>query len=181
MENWKCISGLENLYQISNLGRIRSVSRKTLMKNGHYISCKGRVLKCSPKRKGYLYCRITALGVKRNVMIHRAVAETFIPNPENKKQVNHIDGNKFNNAVDNLEWCTASENISHGFKHGLIPALRGEKNGSSKATESQALRVISLLKDGILKHRQIADKVGVSKNIVKDISRGKTWRHLQIN
>ena len=69
--------------------------------------------------QGYLYCTLTKNGVQTNVLVHRVLAEAFIPNPENKKYVNHIDGNKTNNALSNLEWCTSKENCLHAYTTGL--------------------------------------------------------------
>lgn len=79
----------------------------------------GRILKQKKNHKGYLVCGISIKGKYKDISIHRAVAETFIPNPNNYAQVNHIDGDKTNNCVDNLEWCTASQNMQHAVKTGL--------------------------------------------------------------
>jgi hypothetical protein len=99
-EIWKDINGTDGLYQISNLGRVKSFCRG-----------KERILKIHDNGKGYY---IVSLGRKRkDVKVHRLVAKEFIPNPKNKKEVNHIDGNTKNNSVNNLEWVTHSENCIH--------------------------------------------------------------------
>ena len=108
-EIWKDVKGYEGLYQISNLGRVRS-----------FIKCKAhpnvpRIMKLHPNRKGYLKCHL----FNKLVSVHRLVAEAFISNFENKPQVNHKDGNKQNNCVDNLEWATNSENQIHANANGL--------------------------------------------------------------
>jgi len=110
-EEWKDIEGYEGLYQVSTLGRVRSLPR---------ISCQGHPLKGGYRkpqnRSGYLSICLHKEGVWSKYLMHRLVATTFIPNPENKPEVNHIDGNKHNNRVENLEWCTKSENLMHASK-----------------------------------------------------------------
>jgi hypothetical protein len=113
-ELWKDIKGSIN-YQISNRGRIRSKDKTTIRKNGKKITTKGRLLKTSTDTKGYIRVQIP----NRTIKIHRAVAEAFIENPLNLPEVNHIDGNKSNNDVSNLEWCTHKNNIKHAIETGL--------------------------------------------------------------
>lgn len=108
-EIWKPIKGYEGQYDVSNLGNIRSLS--------YHQTEKIKKLSPFPDKKGYLQVDLR----KRSIKVHRIVAETFIPNPENKQQINHIDGNKSNNRVENLEWCTQSENQKHAYKNGLKP------------------------------------------------------------
>lgn len=107
-EIWKDIDGYIGKYQVSNLGKVRSLPRNGTVRYK-------RILKIQTDRKGYNYVSFH----KKKFKVHRLVAEAFIPNPENKPQVNHIDGNKINNCVNNLEWATAQENIQHSLKTGL--------------------------------------------------------------
>lgn len=111
-EIWKDIKGLEGLYQISNLGRVKSLSRFVKVKN-YYIFLKERILKPSKGK----YKRIN-LNYK-SFSVHRLVAEAFIPNPNNYPVINHIDGNKYNNNVSNLEWCTQGYNQKEAYRLGL--------------------------------------------------------------
>ena len=108
-EIWKDIKGYECIYQVSNLGNVKSLDR--LSTNGRRL--KGKLL-AKTNSKGYIKVTLTNKNKSDNRDIHRLVAQAFIPNPENKPQVNHIDEDKTNNTVDNLEWCTAKENINHG-------------------------------------------------------------------
>lgn len=105
-EIWKPIKGYEGLYEVSNLGHVKSVKNNI-------------ILKSSKNHKGYPFVVLYRNGKSKNDRIHRLVAETFIPNHENKPQVNHIDCDKSNNQVNNLEWCDNSENQRHAFRHGL--------------------------------------------------------------
>lgn len=117
-EEWKDISGYEGRYQISNMGRVKSLPR--IIKNG-IGEChkKGRILKPQKAVKGYIRVTLCNEEYCKPFKIHRLVAEHFIPNPENKPQVNHINGDKTDNRVDNLEWCTNGENQLHAYKLGL--------------------------------------------------------------
>ena len=118
-EEWKDISGYEGRYQISNMGRIRSLPR--IVKNG-IGEChkKGKILKPQKAVNGYMRATLCNEKYYKHFKIHRLVAEHYIPNPENKPQVNHINGDKTDNRVDNLEFCTHEENIKHAIKNGLI-------------------------------------------------------------
>lgn len=111
-ERWKPIPGYEGIYEASTLGRIRSVSRYI---NGRWGMTfrKSHILSPNDVHDGYQQVKFSINGVKSQPLLHRLVAETFIPNPMNLPQVNHKDGNKSNNRVENLEWCTASENSLH--------------------------------------------------------------------
>lgn len=121
-EIWKDIKGYENYYQVSNFGRVRSLDREVNanIKNNKKVIKKGKILKCAKDTDGYNTITLSIYNKKRNRKICRLVAETFIPNPNNLPQVNHIDGNKSNDNIENLEWVTASENIIHAVKTGLI-------------------------------------------------------------
>ena len=115
-EVWKDIEGYEGLYQISNLGNVKSLDRTQIQKRGDLYynkKYKGQIIKSHLTHRGYCAVGVTKHNRHKNFSVHRLVARAFIPNPENKPEVNHIDGNKQNNDVRNLEWLTPSENIIH--------------------------------------------------------------------
>lgn len=131
-EIWRDVPGYEGLYKISNYGRI-----KALTKLQGYIMRSERIL--NPRLiKGYYVAHLCKNGIAKNILVHRIVAECFIDNPDSLPVVNHIDGNKQNNNVNNLEWVTYSENTKHAFKLGLATApkywsgKRGKDHCSSK-------------------------------------------------
>ena len=110
-EIWKAIKDYEGKYEVSNLGRVKSLERTSRLNK----KIKEKILAPREHTGGYLRVQLS----RKDFYIHRLVAETFIPNPENKSQVNHIDGNKRNNRVDNLEWNTPLENNLHAIRTGL--------------------------------------------------------------
>jgi hypothetical protein len=115
MEKWKDIKGYEGYYQVSNLGNVKSLDR--VVWNGKVFHKRiGKILK--PKGDRYYELCLTKQGKLKKVYIHRLVAQAFIPNPNNKAEVNHMDGNKVNNHISNLEWCTSKENKKHAWENG---------------------------------------------------------------
>lgn len=128
MEEWKDMIGYEGVYQVSNMGRIKSLFRICETRKGVYRPIRERILKQWVVRK---YMVSPILG--RQTPIHRIVAKHFIPLVDGKTQVNHKDGNKFNNTADNLEWCNQSENTQHAYDMGLIPSRKGESNPNHKS------------------------------------------------
>lgn len=132
IEVWKDIRGYENLYQVSNFGNVRSLDRSIVRKNGEKLTVHGKVLK-PVISKGYCYVRLNNCGVWKDEQVHRLVAEAFISNPNNLPEVNHIDEDKTNNYIDNLEWCSRKYNINYGsrsekFSKSMKGKLSGEKN-----------------------------------------------------
>ena len=117
-EVWKDIKGYEGLYQVSNLGRVKSLARKIKLKQ--YIKdTPEMVMKLDLNRRGYLYVHLCKNGKYKAYRVHRLVADAFVENPEHKEQVNHIDRNVLNNKSCNLEWCTNAENMEHAKKTGF--------------------------------------------------------------
>lgn len=123
-EVWADIEGYEGLYQISNQGATRSLDREVIYPQGHTRIQRGKTLK-PDINNGYECVRLYRDKMGKWKKIHRLVAMAFIPNPENKEQVNHKNGIKNNNRVENLEWNTQLENMQHAAKNGLIPIRKG--------------------------------------------------------
>jgi hypothetical protein len=114
-EIWKDIVGYEGLYQVSNLGRVKSLPKYDRLGRFHNECIKASV----NNGNGYLVVNLKHNGSQQMKTVHRLVAETFLINPTNLTDINHKDGNKSNNVVTNLEWCTRSENMTHAVKNGL--------------------------------------------------------------
>lgn len=112
-EIWKDIEGYEGLYQVSNLGRVRSVDRI----GGRGRRFNGRILKPKVKTGGYLLVNFSKEGKRKMFSVHRLVAQAFIPNPEGLPQINHKDENPSNNRVENLEWCDGKYNCNYGIRN----------------------------------------------------------------
>lgn len=118
IEIWKDISGYEGLYQVSNLGRVKSLARYRSTTIGKDRWYKEKILNNNSFSNGYLFVDLRPRKEKSCFLVHRLVAKEFIPNPSNKKTVNHKDGNRTNNNVSNLEWNTSSENMYHARTQG---------------------------------------------------------------
>lgn len=174
-EIWKDIPGFEGIYQASNIGQIKSLER--IRNGGGSISkcrIKERILKPRKNKVGYLHLMICNNGKRSTHSIHRLVAIAFLPNYLNKPTVNHKNGNKLDNRVENLEWATFSENTNHGFENGLNK--RGELHFLTNLTKSDVLEIRRLSSIGE-KQRVIGDKFGISLKAVSDIVRRKNWKH----
>lgn len=140
-EIWKPVKGYEGFYEVSNTGKVKALQRAVKAHNGWDRTFNERLLtlhssKLTKRHPNPMYHVELWKDNKRAVkMIHRLVAEHFIPNPDGKPQVNHIDGNRANNTVENLEWCTNSENMHHAYKTGLAtPKGRKPVRGKNKIT-----------------------------------------------
>lgn len=176
-EIWKDIEGYEDYYEVSNLGRIRSKSRVAKTRNGRSHTVKSKVLSPGVWKDGYERVRFSVGGKMTGGKVHRFVANAFCPNPENKKEVNHINGVKTDNRACNLEWMTRSENQKHAFDKGLQKPQKGSSNPKSKIDEITALTIKTFIGKKY-SQTKLSELMGVSKWIIQDISRGKTWNHL---
>ena len=122
-EQWRDIAGYEGKYLVSSEGRIKSVDRVTRYSDGRTALIPGKALKPFHNH-GYLRVNLSRENKRKNMLVHRIVAEAFVPNPNGKPEVNHINGDKTDNKAANLEWVTGSENMKHAYKNGLLKLER---------------------------------------------------------
>lgn len=149
-----------------------------------YSEKTGKLKKLSPilTHYGYYDVGLTNSSGTKKICIHRLVAESFIDNSLNLPQVNHIDGNKLNNHVSNLEWCTAKDNLKHARENGLnnskpTPNGKGEKNSRSKLTESLVLEIRQKATEGVT-HKQLGIDYGVAESTISGIVSRIRWAHI---
>lgn len=155
-------------YDVSDTGYVRNRETGTILKPGY----RGK-----PKNP-YQFVILYLNGIATHHSVHRLVAEAFIPNPDDKPQVNHIDGDRFNNAAINLEWVTAQENITHAFKLGLIPIPgKGAKSRNAKYDEALVHKACRLLEKGISVPK-IAKKLGTTEAFIQGIKYGN-WEDVR--
>ena len=150
--------------------------------DGRIFSLKGdnkKELKLSTLRNGYLYVNLYINGQVFRDTVHRIVARAFIPNLENKPVVNHKDGNKTNNNVNNLEWSTYQENATHALYNNLTTNY-GERSPLNKFSEDMIIKVCEMLMEG-LQPKEISDIIGLSQSMVIDIKHQKIWKHITLN
>lgn len=162
IEEWADIKGYENMYQVSNLGRVKSLKRKEEV-----------ILKCKITKSGYREAKLFNVNYK-DFLVHRLVALSFIPNPENKKQVNHIDGDKLNNVVTNLEWVTSKENAIHSIESGLKKV--GSKSTSSKLKQSDVIQIRKLYLTGDYTHDDLGALYNVHPTTIGKMLNGTNWK-----
>jgi len=172
-EIWKDIKGYEDKYQVSSFGRVRSLDRD--------INRKGKILKHCYFSNRYTYVSLCKEGTRSNKLIHRLIAQAFIPNPENYPQINHKNGIKDDNRLENLEWVSQSMNMKHAFKTGLIKwtkeMFEGENNPGSKLNNEKVREIRLKLLQGC-KGTELAKEYGVYSSQIYKIRDNKAWKHL---
>ena len=168
MIRWKDMVGFEDFYCVSEQGDI--LSKRTMGK-----------LSQSKTGSGYYKVTLSVCGIQYYRMIHRLVGLAWIPNPENKRTINHIDGDKTNNNVSNLEWATYSENCQHACDTGLhIPYnSEGIRNSNSKLSEEDVRSIRELLSLNRYYDREIASMFNVTRSAISYIKHKRSWRSLK--
>lgn len=185
MEIWKPVKDYEDYYEISTLGRLKSFKRE-YWSGVNFSSKKIQeefITYGTTHNQGYKVYGLNKNGLYKGVKIHRLVAQAFIPNPDNLPQVNHKDGNKANNKVDNLEWCTPLYNMRHSFETGLnIPSFKKiSTNGDNSYTKIINSNIVRNIREEFKKgktQRQLMDIFKLKRSHINDIVRNKTWKNI---
>jgi hypothetical protein len=159
---WTDIVGYEGMYQVNKKGEVYSLKS-------------GRKLKPYTDSKGYKRVDLFNKG-KVNKKVHRLVAQAFIPNPKEYLQVNHINGVKGDNRVENLEWCNNSQNQRHSWSNGRKSKTKGESNGNSKLTKEVVIQIKDLSKTK--SDLEISRELKVPRTTVYNITKNRTWKHI---
>lgn len=173
MEIWK--DTIYPGYQVSNLGRFRSLDRKVQKRDGSTQMYKSRVLKQGLGTSGYLGVTFSREGKNKTFLAHRLVALSFLQNPDSKKTVNHLDGDKTNNKANNLEWSTYSENHLHRSRS--LGLCRGGTHHQSKLSKEDVLKIRELYekeKD----RKKLATQFNVTAATIYYVVTRRTWKHV---
>ena len=175
-EIWKSIKGYGGMYKVSNLGRVKSIDRYINHPYFGKIKRKSKILTPGKDKGGYLLVGLRKNNKQKTKYIHRLVAEHFIPKLKNKHQINHIDGNKKNNYISNLEWCNSSENKKHAFKIGL-KTFKGENHPRSKLTSKKVKEIRGKYKNKDITQIELAKEYNIDQMQVSRIVNYIRWSH----
>ena len=176
-EFWKPIKGYEGFYEVSDLGRVRSLPREVKGKGNTTQMRDGFILKHDASGR---YPRVTLFKENKRFResVHRLVAIAYVENPSNKPEVNHINGNSYDNRPENLEWVTSSENQQHAVDTGLQKTLFGEDAPWSKLTNKQVIEIKESEQDSVTR-KKLSKKFNVTYSTIYDIQKGRRWSHLK--
>ena len=174
---WKDVKGFEGHYRVSCCGKVKSLERTVVMKNGVPRHIKEKIIPWKMKDNGYCFVKLHIGGKYKNKYIHRLVAEHFIPNNKGLPEINHKDGNKQNNRISNLEWVTHSANLIHAYENKLKKT--GEEHQQSKLTNADVLFIRQNYKPGhsVFGAKPLAERFGVSKPTISTIARNIKRKH----
>lgn len=177
-EVWKDVAGYAGVYQVSNLGRVRSVYRTVKYSDGRKYVYEGKIIKPTKNknRGNYLYVTLSYNQKRVFKSLHRLVAETFIKNVGDKPEVNHIDGDKGNNKVSNLEWVTSKENSEHAVKNGLLPS--GQYSHHAVFSNDQVRNMRKEYKGG-LRLTDLAKRFRVNPSTMHSILNYRTYKNVE--
>jgi hypothetical protein len=175
---WKPVVEYEGLYEVSNFGEIRSLDRFIKKSpSGRMAFVHGKIIKQFACNERYLKVSLSKNGNAKTHRVARVVASVFLDNKDSKGQVNHKDGNRFNNKADNLEWATQEENMRHAVKAGLHPPQIGEDHGCAILNEDDVRKIRTLVQKGI-GYRPLGAMFGVDHSTIYRIVHRKTWVHI---
>lgn len=178
------VVGWEGMYQVNEVGDVISIPRVITRRNGTRQKFKGGHLKRFLNSAGYCVVRLSdaSNGRRLTARVHRLVAEAFLPNPYDKPEVNHMDGDKSNPKLTNLEWVTSHENRQHAWDTGLrnkshLPNYKGEEQKNSKLTEQKVVEIRAMRLSGF-SFSFLSEKYNVSKRTIGRVVSGKSWSHI---
>lgn len=170
-EIWRVIEISNGLYHVSNLGNVRSVPHSVFgVGKNKWQTRKGKVLKLETTIDGYYRATMSIDGKSKRVLVHRLVAIAFIDNPKNKPFINHINGIRNDNRVENLEWCTNSENVIHSIKLNGYKQ-HGDNSSRAKLNSKQVKEIFKSSGSSA----EVALKYKISAKTIRDIRVGKSW------
>lgn len=183
-EEWRPVKDYEEAYEVSNMGRVRSLKRKVRNRHPTGQVVKGRFVKLCVSN-GYHVMNLWKSNKHRTVRVHRLVAEAFIENPFNYPEVNHINLVRSDNRVENLEWCTHRGNMKHAYDHGKIPI--GDRHKCAKLTNENVLEIrdafskennigLRRARDGFV--RELSERFNVSRSAISQVINNVRWRHI---
>ena len=172
-EIWKPVKGYEGIYEVSNFSRVKALIRKTRTWQIH----KESIASVNSKTRGYVKFGGHKNNIKEHLLMHRVIAEAWIPNPNNFPDVNHINAIRDDNRIENLEWVTHSMNMKHAYKIGN-KNQKGEKNNSAKINQTIANNIrIYYNAFPHLSQKEVGKVFGLSREHIKDIINYKTWNY----
>ena len=177
-EIWKDVVGFEGRYSVSNYGRVANTKpyTKRTMRNKKLKSNKRLDILIPDISRTYLHVKLYSNYRMKHFYLHRLVATAFIPNPENKSHINHIDCNKFNNYISNLEWCTHKENMEHSSKNGMVCNGEGRPNHVLTEEDVRSIRRESI--PWVVTNSMLGDKYKVTPSLICMIVSKKRWKHV---
>ena len=177
-EIWKPVKDYENYYEVSSEGNIRTIERVIILSTHQYLK-KQKLLTQFKDPRGYFHVKLyNGLGKCKSLTTHRIVALTFLDNPKGLIEVNHIDHNKHNNHLSNLEWITRSDNIKHSYVYRDPKTYKGSGNKNSKLTEEQVIDIRKEYKNSKTTYKQLAYKYNVGLTLIGYIINNKIWNHV---
>jgi len=177
-EVWKDIEGYDGYYKVSNEGNVKSLDRIVLGNRGSKCRRVGRPMKLRVEKNGYVRVALSSDGKNIKFSVHRLVGIAFLDNKKGLPEINHIDGNKENNNVENLEWCSSRDNQLHAFASGLQRKRLGSELHQTKITEDNVRDIRNMWGSGKHKQYEIAKKYNLHPQYVSLVIHRKRWGYV---
>lgn len=176
IEEWRPVVGFEERYHVSSKGRIKALSYRYVNKGNKNTTITEKIRVPVINKHGYLMIGLSGSNGRVFKQVHRVVATAFIPNPFGKKFVNHLDSNRGNNLIENLEWVTRKENMEHMVKAGRSSS--GSLHRSAKLDWAKVLTIRTLSSASKMSMREVAKKYNISHQAISQCVKNKTWRNI---